>query len=364
MRKIERLPSGRYKVRYRHAGKQTSQTFDRHAEAKRFAGLMEHLDPQRALDQLYDERQQEAVPSLDVVSADHIRLLTDVTDGTRLTYTRLWDRTWGPLIGSLPANRVTEDDVAEATNSLARSYSGKSLKNQRGLLAAVCKRAVKRGYLTSNPTADLRLPRAKESERKEMRILTLAEFEDVLERTHRHYQPFVLFLAGMGCRFGEAVALQVQDVRSPDAHIRRALKWSPDNKRAVGPTKTRRSNRVVRMPPRVDASTAELVRGRPGDALVFTAPKGGPIQHRTFWSDIWLPAVEHLSPRPRLHDLRHSHAAWQLADGVPIHIVSRRLGHEHISTTVDVYGGLLPDAQLAAAAAAGAVFGLRTPELG
>jgi integrase len=96
--------------------------------------------------------------------------------------------------------------------------------------------------------------------------------------------------------------------------------------------------------------------GKKGKELVFTASRGGQILHRTFWSRYWLPAVEHLEPRPRIHDLRHTHASWLLARGVPIHIVSARLGHENISTTVDTYGHLLPDAQLAASNAAQAAF--------
>ena len=360
-RAVERLPSGRYKVRYRYGGKETSQTFDRHADAKRFRDLLAVLQPQQALDQMYAETQQAAVPTLDQIAADHIELLTGVEPGTRLTYERLWGRTWGPLIGSLPANRLTRDDVARAVNTLAEDYSAKSLKNQRGLLAAVCERAVEHRYLSVNPTKKMRLPRAREVEQVEMRILTLAEFGTLLSRTTPHYRPFVRFLAGTGARWGEAVALTVADVSLPDVRIRRAMKWSPDNKRKVGPTKTKRGNRTVRLPSLIVPDVERLAEGRRGTDLVFTAPRGGPIQHRTFWSDIWLPAVKHLEPRPRIHDLRHSHAAWLLADGRPIHVVSRRLGHESIKTTVDTYGGLLPDAQAAAAAAADAVFGVAPP---
>jgi integrase len=289
-------------------------------------------------------------------------LLTGIEDGTRLTYTRLWARTWGPIIGRIPVTQLGKDDIAAATNTLARDYSAKSLRNQRGLLAAVCDRAVDLHYLPSNPTKRLRLPRAKETERKDMRILTPEEFAGILERTHRHYQPLVRFLAGTGARWGEAVALQVADVALPNVRIRRGLKWSPDNKRTIGPTKTSRSNRTVVVGREVGDSLTPLL-DRPGDALVFTAPRGGPVMHRTFWSDIWLPAVESVLPRPRIHDLRHSHAAWLLGQGIPIHVVSRRLGHEDIGTTVNVYGGLLPDAQIAAAAAADAVFTGRRDEL-
>jgi integrase len=38
------------------------------------------------------------------------------------------------------------------------------------------------------------------------------------------------------------------------------------------------------------------------------------------------------------HWLRHSHATALLASGVPLHVVTRRLGHSHVQTTMDLYG--------------------------
>ncbi|WP_211264127.1 tyrosine-type recombinase/integrase [Streptosporangium amethystogenes] len=46
----------------------------------------------------------------------------------------------------------------------------------------------------------------------------------------------------------------------------------------------------------------------------------------------------------RTHDLRHTFASTALAEGVPISEVSRWLGHESITTTVDLYGHLVPEA--------------------
>ena len=42
-------------------------------------------------------------------------------------------------------------------------------------------------------------------------------------------------------------------------------------------------------------------------------------------------------PLIRLHDLRHSYASSALAAGVPIEVLSKRLGHSRISITQDVY---------------------------
>lgn len=367
--KPERTTAGSYRVRFRHGQskkdpakrRMTSETFPTKKQADQFAKWLDALGPQGALDQLYAAEQQSDVPSLDNLAADHIEHLTGIERGTRLTYQRLWDRTWSPLIGHLPANTVSQDHIRAAVNKLGATYSRKSLENQRGLLSGVLTRAVEKAYLPKNPVKGIRLPRGKEGDAVEMRILTPEEFGSIEERLPDQYRPLVRFLAGTGARWGEAVALTVADMQFPDVRIRRALKWSPDNQRQVGATKTRKSNRTVTLPPELVAELKALCKGKKGSELVFTATRGGQVQHRTFWSRYWLPAVEHLDPRPRIHDLRHSHASWLLARGVPIHIVQARLGHESIQTTVDTYGHLLPDAQVAAANAAQAVFSSSTP---
>lgn len=108
-------------------------------------------------------------------------------------------------------------------NELGSRYSAKSLKNQRGLLAAVLGRAVDQGVLTKNPVARMRLPRGQKGDAVEMRMLDQQEFATVALRMHPHYQPLLRFLFGTGCRWGEAVALEVRDVQLPNVRIRRAV---------------------------------------------------------------------------------------------------------------------------------------------
>lgn len=360
-----------YKVRFRHghndAGKpkQRSETFATKKAADAFSVWIDRLGVAGALEHLYDieAAQVDTTPTLDAIAADHIALLTGIEPGTRATYERMWERIWSPRVGHLAANRITADDIRRAVNQLGDTYSHKSMQNQRGLLSGVLSRAVDLGHLPKNPVKGIRLPRGQEADRVEMRIITPAEFADLIDHIPAHYRPFVRFLYGTGCRWGEAVALQVQDVALPNVRIRRALKWTPDGPRIVGATKTKRSNRTVVVGDVMLEDLREACEGKAGTALVFTAPRGGGILHRTFWSRAWLPAVNNMTPRPRIHDLRHSHASVLLAAGVPIHVVQARLGHESIQTTVNTYSHLLPDAQVAAAAAADLAFGVRPREL-
>jgi integrase len=50
------------------------------------------------------------------------------------------------------------------------------------------------------------------------------------------------------------------------------------------------------------------------------------------------------------HWLRHSHATALLLAGTPEWVVSRRLGHAHVQTTLDLYGWVGEDEALRAAA--------------
>jgi integrase len=44
-----------------------------------------------------------------------------------------------------------------------------------------------------------------------------------------------------------------------------------------------------------------------------------------------------------VHDLRHSHASQLIAEGLPLPVISRRLGHKSIQVTIDRYGHLMPE---------------------
>ena len=90
---------------------------------------------------------------------------------------------------------------------------------------------------------------------------------------------------------------------------------------------------------------------------IFTGPPGddaADLRNVTVFADGSVDRdVARLTKRPRVHDLRHTHASWMIAQGTDLFVLQRRLGHESITTTTDTYSHLLPDQQRAAAQAAG-----------
>ena len=108
--------------------------------------------------------------------------------------------------------------------------------------------------------------------------------------------------------------------------------------------KSKKSNRVVPVPPHVMEGMAAAMAGRPGAGLVFTAPEGGPVTDEHFRDRVWYPAVRAAGVRrlpPRI--MRHTAASWLVQDGVPLYDVQALLGHEDYSTT-QRYAHLAPGA--------------------
>lgn len=353
-----------YTVRFRNginkAGtgpRMTSETFTNKRKAEQFAKWIDAVGVEGALDLLYAGVDIE-LPTLSQVAEDHFAHLISVEPGTLDKYRSLWKRIWGPRLGHLLVNEVGPDQIGLAFKDLARSYSKKSMENQRGLLSGVMGRAVAKGYIPRNPVQDVRrLPTGQPSRGKDdLRILTVDEFAAVEAACPEHYRPLLRFLWGTGCRYGEAIAVQGQDLRGSNVTIRRALKYSQKRADAkFGPPKNGKK-RTVALPPELVDELHALKAQHGAHGLLFQYPSGGMVWHTEFHQGPWTTAIKGIDPKPRIHDLRHSHASHLLARGVPIHIVSERLGHASIEITIRVYGHLMPDAQKVASDAAALAF--------
>ncbi len=85
------------------------------------------------------------------------------------------------------------------------------------------------------------------------------------------------------------------------------------------------------------------------DGWVFTDGDGQPIHPHAV-----TPAFERIARRAgvpviRLHELRHTHGTLLIKAGVPVKVVSERLGHAHVSFTIATYQHVLPGMQADAA---------------
>ena len=83
----------------------------------------------------------------------------------------------------------------------------------------------------------------------------------------------------------------------------------------------------------------------PENGLIFPSSKGTPSDPRNLLR-VFKPLLKKADlPDIRFHDLRHTAATLMLLNGIPIIVVSRRLGHSKPSVTLDIYGHYLPGMQ-------------------
>lgn len=205
--------------------------------------------------------------------------------------------------------------------------------------------------LNDNPARGIRLPK---HDRRDMHFLNdAAAYAALRAAMHDHFQVLLDFLVGTGARYGEAAGLLVRhlhlDADRPYVDIRLALKWR-GRKWKLGRPKTRSSVRRILLPPRLVEALRPLVKGRDADDHVFTMVEGGPLHHGNFSNRYWKKAVKAAAaggkvPKgTRVHDLRHTHAAWLLSAGVAPLVVAARLGHSSATTTQNVYGHITTEA--------------------
>jgi len=80
--------------------------------------------------------------------------------------------------------------------------------------------------------------------------------------------------------------------------------------------------------------------------LVFPSEVGTPVSPRNLVRQFKSTLKRAGLPQTiRFHDLRHSCATFLVAQGVHPRVAMEILGHSHISTTMEIYGHALPDAQ-------------------
>lgn len=164
--------------------------------------------------------------------------------------------------------------------------------------------------------------------------------------------------------------------RPATIRVTKAWKRDEDSRYYIGPPKTRRARRTISLPDELVDVLLPLLATKAPDELLFPNTVGQWLSSSRFWTSTWTPALDaacnprkadgspdpdapRLTKRPRVHDLRHTHASWMLAAGTDLFVLQRRLGHESITTTTETYAHLMPDQQKAAAdAAAKALSGL------
>ena len=213
------------------------------------------------------------------------------------------------------------------------------------LLKTMLKHAVEWDYLRTNPAQNVKPPRR---DHVEMEFFTPDEIRVFLDATEPRWYPLFFTAIFTGMRLGELLALQWSDIDWHGGTIR--VRRSVYRGQFQDP-KSKRSVRTLGMSPRLAAVLLDHKLNAPWSEndLVFCTADGGIIdqanlRHRVFEPTLTAAGLHKM----RIHDLRHTFASLLINQGENLKYVQQQLGHASITTTVDRYGHLMPDAHVGA----------------
>lgn len=353
---VRKLPSGLFQATVRHpSGKRITQT-DRllgvvvqwQTEMKAQFARGDVRDPRAGRITVGDWRDR-------VVAA---RLLEAVTkDKTESLWRTHCEQQWAKW----PMDAVTHLEAQEWANTLRTKrrarHKGKAAGADAPTLAADTVHAIvhvmsslfklatkeRPPLVPSNPFADLKLPKIPPSP---IDFFTHDEADQLLAELEANFAPQWAALVGLGMwvglRPGEIFGLHGDRVEWIRGRVEVTRVLTRHGMREY--PKSRKSHRVVPVPPWLMPKLSGLMEGRPLEAAVFTAPKGGLVDDSDFRLRVWYPAIRASGVRrfpPRV--MRHTAASWLVQDGVPLYDVQALLGHESYATT-QRYAHLRPDA--------------------
>jgi integrase len=306
----------------------------------------------------------------------------DIKPSTAARYKGLLKLHILPFFGTKPLAGITRDDVKRFFSELAvkqvqpksknlekidperKTLAANSLQNALICLRVIFQSAVEDGLIAQNPASKVGRFLPKDTEKFEAVFLSHDELErflgSVKALSPEHHLLFLAF-ARTGLRLGEALALRWGDIQFGEgaADPNRFL-WIRRNYTA-GRFVTPKSGKARRVDMSQQLRT-ELLRLREqrlldamlrGDSpisedLVFPSPSGAPLDPANLHKRVLLPTIQHGGLRRfRIHDLRHTFASLLIQDGASLAYVKEQLGHSTIAVTVDLYGHLVPSANIA-----------------
>lgn len=271
-----------------------------------------------------------------------------------------------PALGRLPLRRLAPHHLEAFYDGLlhprdARApLSPKTVYEMHLVIRGALEDAVRRGLLRRNVALVAHAPRLRSIPKVEQKSWTAEELQAFLRAAAGHrFFPALWLSAFTGMRRNELLGLRWEDFDDHKAtiSINRGLVAVPYEVRETR-GKTPRARRRIDLDPttvRVLVAWREWQRAEQASAGVesagwmFTDGNGEPIHPHAISQTFERIARRALVPVIRLHDLRHTHGTLLIAEGVPVKVVTERLGHATPGFTIDTYQHVLPGMQADAA---------------
>ena len=294
----------------------------------------------------------------------------ELAPSTYKRYCRMLETRLLPYFGHLYINKIKPTDIMkfydllEKDTQLVRKkgnngsktkkpLSGKTILEHHRLLRAMLHKAVYWQLIVANPAERVQPPKARKPKRKsydDEQTKILLENLELLPSEDAKYKVAIILTVFTGVRLGELMGLEWQDVdfKNGILSINRSSQYLADMGVFTKVPKTESSIREIAIPEFIISLLEEYklwyeeqksIYGElwTNSDRLFVQADGKPMHPSTIskWfvryvAQIGLPVIN-------FHGLRHTNASLLVAQNIDIAIISARLGHAQISTTLNFY---------------------------
>lgn len=294
----------------------------------------------------------------------------ELAPSTYKRYCRMLETRLLPYFGHFYINKIKPTDIMkfydllEKDTQLVRKkgnngsktkkpLSGKTILEHHRLLRAMLHKAVYWQLIVANPAERVQPPKARKPKRRsydDEQTKILLENLELLPSEDTNYKVAIILTVFTGVRLGELMGLEWQDVdfKNGIISINRSSQYLADMGVFTKVPKTESSIREIAIPEFIISLLEEYklwyeeqksIYGElwMNSDRLFVQADGKPMHPSTIskWfvkyvGQIGLPVIN-------FHGLRHTNASLLVAQNIDIAVISARLGHAQISTTLDFY---------------------------
>lgn len=315
--KIEKLPSGSYRIRKMYKGKTYTVITDYKPTQKEAVKLM--------ADEL-DKVQSTASVHIDFNAAanKYIDVKSNVLSPSSVNGYKSILRNLSEHFKEILINDITPLDIQKEINDYSVSRSPKTVRNAHGFISAVL------GMFRPEFNISTTLPQKRKNNEY---IPSDEDVKRILEYAKGTRYEIPLLLATLGLRRSEICALTLDDLNGNILTINKALVLNKDKEFVIKSTKTADGTRQIYLPDYL----AELIRkngsiydGFPGSILRFLNRAQDALDIKHF----------------RLHALRHYYASMSHSLGIPDSYIMQAGGWKSDGTLKRVYRHAMDDKKM------------------
>lgn len=270
-----------------------------------------------------------------------------------------------PYFGENQIDKVKTMHIIDFLDKLSDSLGSSSVVYVFRVLRSIFTKAKEWKVIIVNPMDGVAKPK---DEPKEMEVYNEKEVSILLEALQKEsirLRIMITLAITTGMRRAELLGLEWKhiDLENGIIDVRQTIPMFKNGEPVIKGPKKKSSIRKIVIPSSISAELklyqAHMMRTRSNTEapweggehyFLFAHETGKPLYPKTLY-DQWrdfvksVPGLKHI----RFHDLRHTSATLLINQGVHAKIISNRLGHSKIATTMNVYGHVIESADRAAA---------------